>query len=321
MIASLDDECLKTSDSTDRRSQPLVAVVITCYNQSEFLAEAINSALVQSISHLELTVVDDGSTDKTETVARGFDNVKYLRQENAGLAAARNAGLRASDGDFIAFLDADDRLLPHALATGIIKLDACRDCAFAAGRFRHIDEKGKLLPLKTATERGTRYLDLLRFNVVQMHGAVLYRREMLQAIGGFDEMLAAAEDYDVYLRLAQRYPFVQYEDIIAEYRRHGRNMTGDAARMLVSVISVLEAQRPFVAYKPHLKSALDAGLSRYRSTYGRSLLRKVVGRTKHPSEWGTAIGELALVLRVAPVAFFPPIKVILAAVRRWWNAK
>jgi glycosyltransferase involved in cell wall biosynthesis len=319
VIASFD---IDESDQVARRSQPHASIVITCYNQSEFLADAITSALLQSASNLELIVVDDGSTDKTETVATRFRNVKYLRQDNAGLSKARNAGLNASGGQFIAFLDADDRLLPHALATGIRKLDGCPDYAFAAGGFRHIDEKGETLSLKKAPiMQGARYSNLLRLNVVQMHGAVLYRREILKAIGGFDEMLLASEDYDVYLRLARRYQFVQYEDIIAEYRQHGRNMTRDAARMLVSTISVLQAQRPFIAHKPDLTCALDAGLNHYRSTYGRALLRNVIRRTKYPNEWRTAIHELALVLRLAPIAFFSSVGVILGAVRRHWSDK
>lgn len=301
----------------EKGSRPLVSVVICCYNQSEFLTDAINSVLRQSHAAVELIVIDDGSIDDTEAVAARFHNVRYLRQGNAGLSKARNAGLRACGGSFISFLDADDRLLPHALVIGLRKLLACQDCAFAAGGFRYIDEGGRpLYPTTAASTIGGAYSDLLRFNIVQMHGAVLYRREMLQAVGGFNEKLAASEDYDLYLRLARHHPFVRYNDVIAEYRQHGSNMTRNVSRMLVATVSALEAQRPFVAGNPSLETALDAGLSHYRSAYGRALLRKAIERAKYPREWGTALREIAIVLRLVPIAVRSAVGLILSGFRR-----
>src|SRR4029450_1113854 len=98
---------------------PKVSVVIPCYRQAHFLTEAIASALRQSYSNLEIIVVDDGSPDNTEEVVRRFPGVRYIRQRNQGLAAARNAGVRASTGDFVIFLDADDRLVPGAVTSGM----------------------------------------------------------------------------------------------------------------------------------------------------------------------------------------------------------
>jgi glycosyltransferase involved in cell wall biosynthesis len=291
--------------------------VICCYNQSEFLSNAINSVLRQSYTAVELIVIDDGSIDDTEAVAARFHNVRYLRQGNVGLSRARNAGLLASGGSFISFLDADDRLLPNAVAIGLRKLQDSKDCAFAAGGFRYIDERGRsLYPTTAASTIGGAYSDLLRFNIIQMHGAVLYRREILQAFGGFNERLAASEDYDLYLRLARHHPFVQYNDIIAEYRRHRSNMTGDYGRMLVATISALEAQRPSIVGNLSLEAALDAGLTHYRSAYGRALLRKAIERVKHPREWGIALREIASVLKLAPVAVGSAIRLILAGIRR-----
>src|SRR5436190_3159495 len=95
-----------------------VSVVIPCYNQSHFLQEAIESVLAQSHQNFEIIVVDDGSTDNTSQIARTYPRVRYIYQNNSGLAAARNTGIKHSKGTFVVFLDADDRLKSCALETG-----------------------------------------------------------------------------------------------------------------------------------------------------------------------------------------------------------
>src|SRR5436309_2384320 len=98
---------------------PSVSVIIPCYNQGHFLADAIERALEQSYRPLEVIVVDDGSSDESSEVARRFEGVRLMRQPNRGLSAARNAGLAASAGDYLVFVDADDRLLRDALQAGV----------------------------------------------------------------------------------------------------------------------------------------------------------------------------------------------------------
>jgi glycosyltransferase involved in cell wall biosynthesis len=106
----------RTAEVTDRDwTAPLVSVVIPCYNQAHFLGEAIESVLAQTYRHYEIIVVDDGSPDTTSKVTSSYPAVRYLRQSNAGLSAARNAGMNVSRGQFLVFLDADDRLLEDAL--------------------------------------------------------------------------------------------------------------------------------------------------------------------------------------------------------------
>src|SRR4028119_1234933 len=108
----------------------LVSVIIPCYNQAYFLGEAIESVLAQSYPHFEIVVVDDGSTDNTSEVAARYPGVRCIRQENRGLAGARNEGIRHSSGSYLVFLDADDRLLPEALAVGLRHLKERPECAF-----------------------------------------------------------------------------------------------------------------------------------------------------------------------------------------------
>src|SRR5215210_2105808 len=109
------------TQSRDRTSDPgsagtpLVSVIIPCYNQAHFLGEAIESVLGQSYPNFEIVVVDDGSPDDTAEVAARYPEVRYICQDNQGLSAARNTGLGQSEGEYVVFLDADDRLLPEAL--------------------------------------------------------------------------------------------------------------------------------------------------------------------------------------------------------------
>src|SRR5713101_1476950 len=155
----------------------LVSVIIPCYNQAHFLHEAIQSALAQTYSHREIFVVDDGSTDNTAEVTAGFAGIRYTRQENSGVSAARNSGLKESRGEYLVFLDADDRLLPEALEVGVNCLHQHPDCAFASGHCRLITAAGWVLakPEQLHVVRD-HYLELLRDNYIWCPGSVIYRR-------------------------------------------------------------------------------------------------------------------------------------------------
>src|SRR5215467_1357999 len=112
----------------------MVSVVIPCYNQARFLGEAIESVLAQTCPRSEIIVVDDGSTDDTLKVASSYRQVRCLSQRNQGQGAARNEGLKHASGEFIVFLDSDDRLLSHALQVGMESFEAHPEVAFVAGR-------------------------------------------------------------------------------------------------------------------------------------------------------------------------------------------
>src|SRR5438132_788772 len=164
---------------------PRISVIIPCYKHAHFLAGAIESALGQTHKNVEVIVVDDGSPDATEQVAKRFP-VKYVRQENRGLSAARNTGMRESTGKFLVFLDADDRLLPNAIADGLEAFKNNQRCAFVSGDNRRVAPDGS--PVATpervrASEN--HYADFLRGNYIGMHATVMYRREPIVAAGGF----------------------------------------------------------------------------------------------------------------------------------------
>src|SRR6185503_2784773 len=128
---------MSTPDAADtsvvERDAPLISIVIPCYNQAQYLGEAIQSVVDQAFPAKEIVVVNDGSTDDTVAVAGRFPGVRCITQEQRGLAAARNTGLAHCEGELVVFLDADDRLLPGALDAGARLMTADRSLAFAAG--------------------------------------------------------------------------------------------------------------------------------------------------------------------------------------------
>src|SRR5688572_16694880 len=177
---------------------PLVSVVIPCFNQAHYLGEAIESAIAQSYPSVEIIVVDDGSTDDPEAVVGQYPGVRLMRQSNQGVSAARNSGLQASRGEYLVFLDADDRLLPDALATCITMLQQHLDCGYVYGLAHLIDAAGSPLPPpKHYSPDSDFFLTLLERNDIWSTGQVVYRREAVERAMGFDGQVAAAADLDL----------------------------------------------------------------------------------------------------------------------------
>jgi glycosyltransferase involved in cell wall biosynthesis/SAM-dependent methyltransferase len=254
-------------------SVPRISVVITCFNQAAFLAEAIESVLNQTVPATEIILVDDGSTDETARVAAAYPTICYRSQNNQGLSSARNSGIRAASGDFLVFLDADDRLLPTALESGLRCFEAYPDCAFVSGQHRRIDRHGAVISLPERIEIGTEpYLDFLRGNYIGMHSTVMYRHWVFDVVGGYDTALRASEDYEFYLRVARRCRVAQHDDLVAEYRRHSQNMSNDLDLMLASVLSVLRSQAEHIGDDQRRRDALNAGLEIWKDHYARLAL-------------------------------------------------
>src|SRR5262249_23435435 len=181
-------------------SHSTVSVVIPCFNQGHFLGEAISSALKQDGVVVDVIVVDDGSTDDTAQVAAAFLAVRYIHQDNAGLSAARNTGLRLATATYVVFLDSDDRLLPGALSAGVAALAQNPEAVFAYGGHVNIDRWGAALPPTPGITLGADpYASLLGNNCVVNPATVIYRRWIFDRVGAFDTGLTAAEDYDLYL--------------------------------------------------------------------------------------------------------------------------
>jgi glycosyltransferase involved in cell wall biosynthesis len=254
----------------------LVSIIITCYNQAQFLAEAIESARAQTHNNCEIIVVDDGSNDITRQVSSRFADVNYVYQSNLGLAAARNKGISLARGEYLNFLDADDRLLPEAVETNLTFAAQNPGYAFVYGNYIMITADGKPLSRPAAhSPDDDGYDKLLRGNYIAMHATVLYRRAVFDSIGVFNAQLKACEDYEIFLRIARRFPFRGHSVDIAEYRQHSGNMSDNGALMLKSVLTVLNWQREYVGSHPEHATAYLAGRRWWKDAYGPQLLRAV----------------------------------------------
>lgn len=280
-----------------------VSVVIPCYNQARFLGEAIQSVLCQGYPDLEIIVVDDGSKDSTEGVASAYakedPRVRLTRQENRGLAAARNRGLSEAEGEYVVFLDSDDRLVLDALEVGVRELEAHPGCAFVSGICRKITADGSVVPgWEQFRVRDDPYLELLRSCPVYVP-AVMYRRSVFDAVGDFDTSYRAAEDYDLYYRILERFPAHCHDTLVAEIRRHEANMTRDRALMLKYNMAALRSQRKRVKENARYKDAYKAGERLWRDWHGAPVVNQVRAHLQE-GRWWQGLKGLLLLLRYYP---------------------
>ena len=300
-LARLRAEEEKSKKKTE--GQLLVSVVIPCYNHAHFLGEAIESVLAQTYPRLEIIVVDDGSRDNTAEVTARYPDVHYIYQQNQGLAAARNTGLRASHGDILIFLDADDRLLPEAVGQGVTHLLNAPQSAFVSGRYRYISEEGTIL-----REYGQKpadpdaYAAFLHGNYIGMHATVAYRRAVLEAEGGFNPSLPACEDYDLYLRIARKHPVSTHQHVVADYRQHGQNMSRDPRLMLKTALEVLKSNWQYAQGQEHYREAYRAGVTAWREHYSREYYERIY-RQVSGKQMGPALDLAMNWFRYAPYQF------------------
>ena len=301
-----------TSRRSAREGAPrLVSVVIPCYNSNRYLAEAIESALLQSYSRIEIVVVDDGSTDETARIARSYP-VHYIYQANRGMSAARNTGVRHCQGEYVLFLDHDDRLLPRAVETGVKLLEEHPECAHAVGEHRYIGADGRAIGYSNKRAAGRdHYLMLLEHNFIETPCSALHRRSGLESTGGFDENLKGAEDHEFYLRTARQSTWVAHEAPVAEYRLHESSTSRNAERMLEVSYRVLEMELPFVEGDREKLRAHRRGVKFVERHYGRRLTRELLGANLTTLENGRKLKLLKRHYRLGFAAvlvsrFLPP---------------
>ncbi len=281
----------------------LVSVVIPCYNQAQFLPEAIESVLAQTYRNFEIIVVDDGSTDNTSEVAHSY-GLRCIRQKNQGLSAARNTGFPESTGKYLVFLDSDDRLLPNAFETALGHFAAHPECVFVSGRVREIaiDGSPHPTPEHPLIEKG-HYLTLLQYCYICTSGAVMFNREKFLQFNGYNPSLMATGDWDLYLRVTRSFPVYNYNDLIAEYRRHGGQMTCNSAMMLRECLFVLRSQRRFLQQGDIThKKALNAGIRLIQEFYGEPLAERIRHDARN-GEWFNSLRGLSTLLACHPRGF------------------
>jgi glycosyltransferase involved in cell wall biosynthesis/SAM-dependent methyltransferase len=290
-----------------------VAVVITTYNHANFLSDAIASVLAQTRPADEIIVIDDGSTDEPGAVVTRYPEVRFIHQTHQGLAAARNTGLRAASSEAIVFLDADDRLLANALAEGVACLAREPRSGLVYGGHRRTDANWRPIGENYYEPVSDPYVDLLQGNLIGMHATVMYCRERLEQIGGFDPSLRRCEDYDAYLRMAKIHPISSHPNTIAEYRFHEANMSTDHREMLRWALKVHGRQKYFAFAHPCASKAWRRGRSIWREYYSEQRLLRARETWSRPGNRLYAFREL---LDAALMSPWPPMRAMIRSARR-----
>ena len=249
-------------------TSPTVSVITPAYNAAKYIGEALDSVLNQTFRSHELIVINDGSpdTDELERELQKYPaTIRYIKQENRGAAAARNAGLRSARGEYAAFLDADDRWFPDFLEKQLAFLRSSNaDLVFSdarligdsplAGRtFMELD------PPKSAVTPES----LLAVEVAVLTSAVLARKQPIFEVGLFDETIKRGHDFELWFRLAKSGTRFAYQPrVLAEHRIVESGLSGDALSQLCRTLSVLEVVKAKGTLTPSEDAALKLSMKR-----------------------------------------------------------
>jgi len=214
---------MATSPVNSLGAKRSVTVVIPTFNSARFLREAVDSALAQTVPPMEVIVIDDGSTDNTPEIMAAYASdprVRYLRQKNAGQSSARNNGIRAAQGEFIAFLDADDRWKPNKLERQLERFsDEHIGLVFTGSQV--FDEHGVRSENRANESSCDDMLRSLITTTTFIPSSVVVRKQCFDTCGLFDESLKKVEDREMWIRLAKQYRFSCAPDCLVDYRLHG----------------------------------------------------------------------------------------------------
>lgn len=227
---------------------PRVTVLMTVFNDERFVGAAIESILGQTFTDFELIIVDDGSRDGTPAILARYqsldDRVSVIRQENAGTTRAANHGLAHARGEYVARLDSDDRSFPDRLQIEVDFLDAHPDVALVGGGSEIIDEEGNTVGLRNVhTNDPAR---VLRHRCVYQQSDVMFRRSVVQSLGGYRDKFRNAQDYDLWLRISEVAPVAKLTDVFGQWRVNAGGYTysrKQEQRIEVGVIRAFAEER------------------------------------------------------------------------------
>jgi glycosyltransferase involved in cell wall biosynthesis len=273
--------------------KPLISVVIPVYNGAVTIDRTLVSVRAQTVTNIEIIVVDDGSNDGTQQIvdshARTDSRIHIIRQSNQGVAVARNTGTKSARADLVAFIDADDLWRADALRKLASELNThSQSFAVAYGWFALIDETDGIIDLSHRPRDSGHVLPrFCQGNLVGNASSALFRREALAAIGGFDPTLRArsaqgCEDLQLFFRIAEKYQFAMVPEYITGYRTSALNMSSDLRQMLRSWEIVAEEM-----FNRHPQEDANIRLGRtyfLRWLAERAMAQRRFGEARHFSE-------------------------------------
>ncbi|HVL68578.1 MAG TPA: glycosyltransferase family A protein [Vicinamibacterales bacterium] len=248
-----------------------VSVIMPAYNVGPYIGAAIESVLAQTFTDYELIIVDDGSTDDTAAIATRFvekdSRITLLRQENRGLAAARNTALRHARSELLALLDSDDLWAPEFLAAQIAVLTARPDVDIVTGNAWTLGSHEDGRPARPWPDpRPEPNLTTILGDELSVFIMSVFRRRVYDTIGGFDEMLRTNEDFDFWLRAAiAGFRFARNDQPLGYYRRRDDSLSASQVRMLRGALRVYYKQRPAVLYNADALRLLDDRVQQFEA--------------------------------------------------------
>lgn len=222
---------------------PKISVVIPAYNSMSFLPKTLDSVFEQTFSDFEILVINDGSTDHTaQWVSSLTDNrVRLVNQENQGCAIARNTGVLASRGQYIAFLDADDLWEPTKLEKQVHILDTLPTVGLVNTWISNIDREGTPTgKLGISNAEGYVLNLVVEENPIMCGSTPMVRRHCFESVGLFDQSLRSAEDWDMWIRIAKKYEFAVVKEPLVRYRVHANSKSHNLQLHLQSRLKVIE---------------------------------------------------------------------------------
>lgn len=226
----------------------LVSVVIAVKNSAAYLADCLDSVAAQTFKDIEIVIVDGHSSDSTEMIARSYPGVRFLQQTGKGFADAWNCGVRESQGEFLAFIDSDDRWAPHKLGGQLAMLQIDPDLEGVIGKVRFFLEPGEIPP------RGFKYKVLARDYVAHMPGALLARRTLFERLGDWGEGWVVANDIDWFLRLKDSGAAIgTLDEVVLHKRVHSTNFSYVSAKDQVYPTEILRLLRLSILRKRAVK--------------------------------------------------------------------
>lgn len=279
---------------------PQVSVIVPLYNAAATITQTVESVLTQTLTDLEVIVVDDGSTDQSLAAVNAISDprLKVLSFDNAGAPVARNRGIAAATSDLIALLDADDYWAPEKLTDQVAALTKHPEAALAYSWSDYIDQQGNYMcPGKRNVVSGppdSTYAQLLISNFLENGSTPLIRKAVLDQVGGFDESLPSAQDLDLYLKIAARYAFVTVPKVQVYYRITSGSITSKLLEHEHRTLQFIERsfeQAP--SHLQHLKVRSHAHLYRY-------LMLRGVEEPLTPQRSCQILRHLGLALRFDP---------------------
>jgi len=269
-----------------------ISVIIPTYNYDRFLREAIDSVLAQTYAAHEIIVIDDGSTDDTPRILAEYgDRIRVIRQQNLGVSAARNAGIAAACGEWVAFLDSDDVWRPRKLECDAARIAADPGLGMVHCGAEQFDNTGRTLFVFLGGLEGWIAPDLLRLDreVIAAPGSGLtVRKTAAEEVGGYDPRLAASEDWDFCYRIACRYRAGFIPEVLARYRLHGNgrhlNIRNMGNGMLMALEKAFQSSDPAVhSLRRHTYGYLHRVLAGcyFQTRQPRLFLRHMIKSLRH----------------------------------------